>query len=66
VFAEFAYWYQAQKVYQILQCRWLMPLAPSRPVRGRTFVWRDRQGDEMNLCADALWRLARQGATEAA
>jgi Protein of unknown function (DUF2442) len=34
--------------------------------RGRTLVWRDPEGDEIDLCADALWRLARQGATEAA
>jgi hypothetical protein len=34
--------------------------------RGRTLVWRDSHGDEIDLCADALWRLARQGATEAA
>jgi hypothetical protein len=34
--------------------------------RGRTLVWQDPEGDEIDLCADALWRLARQGATEAA
>jgi Protein of unknown function (DUF2442) len=34
--------------------------------RGRTLVWRDPQGDEIDLCADALWRLAHEGAIEAA
>jgi len=34
--------------------------------RGRTLVWRDPEGDEINLCADALWRLAHHGAIEAA
>ena len=34
--------------------------------RGRTLVWRDREGDEIDLCADALWRLAHQGEVEAA
>lgn len=34
--------------------------------RGRTLVWHDPEGDEIDLCADALWRLARQGTTEAA
>jgi hypothetical protein len=34
--------------------------------RGRTLVWRDPEGDEIDLCADALWRLAHEGAIEAA
>jgi hypothetical protein len=34
--------------------------------RGRTLVWRDSEGDEIDLCADALWRLAHEGAIEAA
>jgi hypothetical protein len=29
-------------------------------------VWRDAEGDEIDLCADALWRLAHQGEIEAA
>ena len=29
--------------------------------RGRTLVWIDPEGDEIDLCADALWRLAHQG-----
>jgi hypothetical protein len=33
---------------------------------GRTLVWQDPEGDEIDLCADALWQLAHQGATEAA
>lgn len=34
--------------------------------RGRTLVWRDPEGDEIDLCADALWRLAHNGAIDAA
>jgi hypothetical protein len=34
--------------------------------RGRTLFWRDPEGDEIDLCADALWQLAHKGATEAA
>jgi hypothetical protein len=34
--------------------------------RGRTLVWRDPDGDEIDLCADALWRMAHEGAVEAA
>lgn len=34
--------------------------------RGRSLVWIDPEGDEVDLCADALWRLARQGEVEAA
>ena len=34
--------------------------------RGRTLLWRDPEGDEIDLCADALWRLAHEGAIEAA
>lgn len=34
--------------------------------RGRTLVWQDPQRDEIDLCADALWRLAHQGDVEAA
>jgi hypothetical protein len=34
--------------------------------RGRTILWHDAEGDEIDLCADALWRLAHQGAEEAA
>ena len=33
---------------------------------GRSLVWRDPQGDEIDLCADALWRLAHRGDVEAA
>ena len=31
-----------------------------------TLVWQDPEGDEIDLCADALWRLAQEGAIEAA
>jgi Protein of unknown function (DUF2442) len=34
--------------------------------RGRTLVWRDPEGEDIDLCADALWRLAHEGAIEAA
>ena len=34
--------------------------------RGRTLVWRDPEGDEIDLCADVLWRLAHAGDVEAA
>lgn len=34
--------------------------------RGRTLVWQDPEGDEIDLCADALWRLAHEGAIDAA
>jgi hypothetical protein len=34
--------------------------------RGRTLIWRDPEGDEIDLCADALWRLANEGTIEAA
>ncbi len=34
--------------------------------RGRTLVWRDPEGDAIDLCADALWRMAHGGAAEAA
>jgi Protein of unknown function (DUF2442) len=34
--------------------------------RGRTLVWNDPEGDEIDLCADALWDLAHAGTTEAA
>jgi hypothetical protein len=34
--------------------------------RGRTLVWRDPEGDEIDLCADALWQLAHKGELEAA
>jgi Protein of unknown function (DUF2442) len=26
--------------------------------RGRTLLWRDDAGDEIDLCADALWQMA--------
>ena len=26
--------------------------------RGRTLIWRDDEGDEIDLCADALWEVA--------
>jgi Protein of unknown function (DUF2442) len=26
--------------------------------RGRTLIWHDREGDEIDLCADALWQMA--------
>jgi hypothetical protein len=29
--------------------------------RSRTLIWRDPEGDEIDLCADALWRLAHDG-----
>lgn len=34
--------------------------------RGRTLLWHDPDGDEIDLCADSLWRLVEEGATEAA
>jgi hypothetical protein len=34
--------------------------------RGRRLVWRHLEGDEIDLCADALWRLAQEGTIEAA
>lgn len=34
--------------------------------RGRMLVWRDPDGDEIDLCADALWRLSNSGDVEAA
>jgi hypothetical protein len=34
--------------------------------RGRTLLWHDPEGEEIDLCADALWRMAQEGATEAA
>jgi hypothetical protein len=34
--------------------------------RGRTLVWRDPEGDEVDLCADALWHLAHEGTSDAA
>jgi len=34
--------------------------------RGRTLIWRDDQGDEIDLCADALWQMARGGKVSAA
>ena len=33
--------------------------------RGRTLVWQDPEGDETDLCADALWPLAHQGTFKA-
>ena len=27
-------------------------------VRGRTLIWHDHEGDEIDLCADALWQMA--------
>jgi hypothetical protein len=33
--------------------------------RGRTLIWHDPEGDEIDLCADALWRLAQEGAEAA-
>jgi Protein of unknown function (DUF2442) len=26
--------------------------------RGRTLIWHDDEGDEIDLCADALWQMA--------
>jgi Protein of unknown function (DUF2442) len=34
--------------------------------RGRSLVWHDPGGDEIDLGADALWLLAHEGAIEAA
>lgn len=34
--------------------------------RGRTLVWRAPEGDEIDLCADALWRMAHEDAIDAA
>jgi hypothetical protein len=34
--------------------------------RGRSLVWQDPESDEIDLCADALWRLAHQGEVDAA
>jgi hypothetical protein len=34
--------------------------------RGRTLVWRDPEGAEVDLCADALWHLAHEGTSDAA
>ena len=34
--------------------------------RGRSLVWRDAEGDDLDLCADALWRLAREASAAAA
>ncbi|MEI7606689.1 MAG: DUF2442 domain-containing protein [Rhodospirillaceae bacterium] len=33
--------------------------------RGRSLCWLDPDGDEVDLCADALWRLAHQAAVAA-
>ena len=33
--------------------------------RGRTLVWRDPDGDEIDLCADALWRMVHGEAAAA-
>jgi hypothetical protein len=34
--------------------------------RGRTLIWRDEEGDEIDLCADALWQMAHGGKVSAA
>ena len=34
--------------------------------RGRTLIWRDDEGDEIDLCADALWQMAHSGKVSAA
>jgi hypothetical protein len=34
--------------------------------RGRTLIWHDREGDEIDLCADALWQMAHGGKASAA
>jgi Protein of unknown function (DUF2442) len=34
--------------------------------RGRTLIWRDDEGDEIDLCADALWQMAHGGKVSAA
>ena len=34
--------------------------------RGRTLIWRDDAGDEIDLCADALWQMAHGGKMSAA
>jgi hypothetical protein len=33
--------------------------------RGRTLIWHDREGDEIDLCADALWQMAHGEVTVA-
>jgi hypothetical protein len=33
---------------------------------GRTLMWRVQEGDEIDLCADAPWRLAHQSEMDAA
>ena len=33
---------------------------------GRTLLWHDPAGDEIDFCADALWRLAQEWDVEAA
>jgi hypothetical protein len=33
---------------------------------GRTLLWHDPAGDVIDLCTDALWRLAQAGDVEAA
>jgi hypothetical protein len=34
--------------------------------RGRTLIWRDDEGDEIDLCADALWQMAHGSKVSAA
>jgi len=34
--------------------------------RGRSIFWRDAEGDELDLCADALWEIAFERPAEAA
>jgi hypothetical protein len=34
--------------------------------RGRTLIWHDDGGDEINLCADALWQMAHGAKVSAA
>ena len=34
--------------------------------RGRTLIWHDDEGDEIDLCADALWQMAHGGKVSAA
>jgi hypothetical protein len=34
--------------------------------RGRSLVWHDPEGDELDLCADALWKMAYERAVTAA
>jgi len=34
--------------------------------RGRTLVWQDSEGDEIDLCADARWQMSHQSTIDVA